>query len=195
MSFLVGACATLKKEECLTADWYQIGYEDGAKGYPLSRIGKHRKACAKHGVAPDMAVYEQGRHRGLVEFCTPDGGYRAGLSGRDVGNVCTGELNEPFMAGYNTGRDIYLLEREVRKEEREQEDRLREITRIENEIKAREAGMGKACEASESCRKAIETIRALDRQLAGLRQDVRSATLKIRSRKRTLEDMKANVRY
>ena len=59
ISFSFFSCATLNKDECLTADWYQIGYEDGAKGYPLSRIGKHRKACAKHGVTPDMPPYEQ----------------------------------------------------------------------------------------------------------------------------------------
>jgi hypothetical protein len=43
-------CATLGKEECLNADWFTIGFEDGARGYPASRIGDHREACAKHGV-------------------------------------------------------------------------------------------------------------------------------------------------
>lgn len=195
ISFSLFSCATLEKDECLTADWYQIGYEDGANGYPLSRIGKHRKACARHGVAPDMPTYEDGHDRGLVEFCTPVNGYRAGLNGRAAGNVCAGDLHEPFMTGYNTGRDIYLLKREVRKEERDQEDRRREITRVETELKQKEADMGKACATSSSCRKAMDAIRRLDRQLDDLRQDIRSAEFKIRSRKRTLGDMKANARY
>lgn len=44
------SCATLKKEECLTVNWYNIGYEDGTKGYKTSRIKKHRESCSKYGV-------------------------------------------------------------------------------------------------------------------------------------------------
>ena len=47
----LSGCATMSGDECLTSDWNAIGYEDGARGYTADRIGKHRKACAKHGVS------------------------------------------------------------------------------------------------------------------------------------------------
>lgn len=42
---LLAACATLDREECVHADWYAIGLED------------HRRACAKHYVAPNTERY------------------------------------------------------------------------------------------------------------------------------------------
>ena len=36
-------CATMGKDECLSADWRTIGFEDGAGGYPASRIGQYRQ--------------------------------------------------------------------------------------------------------------------------------------------------------
>ncbi|MCG8048122.1 MAG: DUF2799 domain-containing protein [Candidatus Thiodiazotropha endolucinida] len=30
--FSLASCATMDKDECRVADWYVIGYEDGAKG-------------------------------------------------------------------------------------------------------------------------------------------------------------------
>ena len=43
---LLEGCATLSKNECLQAQWYDIGFTDGAGGHTLTRIGKPRKACA-----------------------------------------------------------------------------------------------------------------------------------------------------
>ena len=58
ITFLVlSACASISEEECLSADWYSLGVEDGSKGYPLSRIGNYRKDCAEVGVAPDAVLY------------------------------------------------------------------------------------------------------------------------------------------
>ncbi len=50
----VASCATMSESECLYADWYAIGLEDGAKGRHVSHVGKRRKACADAGVMPDM---------------------------------------------------------------------------------------------------------------------------------------------
>ncbi|MFI0460023.1 MAG: DUF2799 domain-containing protein [Candidatus Thiodiazotropha endolucinida] len=68
----------MDKDECRVADWYVIGYEDGAKGHSLSYLGNHRKACANHGIAPDSELYEQGRLAGQNEYCTPQNGFELG---------------------------------------------------------------------------------------------------------------------
>ncbi len=65
----------MNADECMTSDWSAIGYEDGAHGYTMDRMGKHRKACAKHGVTPDLTAYQNGRDRGLVEYCQPGRGF------------------------------------------------------------------------------------------------------------------------
>ena len=44
MSF--AACASMSEDECRTADWRTIGYEDGAAGASATALGHRREACA-----------------------------------------------------------------------------------------------------------------------------------------------------
>ena len=55
----MSGCASMSADECAVSDWNAIGYEDGAQGYTADRLGNHRKACAKHGVAPDLQAYQE----------------------------------------------------------------------------------------------------------------------------------------
>merc|ERR1711916_171837 len=66
---LLQGCASLSKEECLVADWQQIGFEDGSRGRDLLTLARHRKACAKAGITPDRAAYERGHRQGLLRYC------------------------------------------------------------------------------------------------------------------------------
>jgi len=112
---VLSGCATLGKDECLYADWRTIGYEDGAHGFPASRIGNHREACAKHGIAPDFERYEQGRLQGLREYCTPQKGYSLGIAGKPYSNVCPNNLEPTFLEGYSQGKIIYGAQSEVKR--------------------------------------------------------------------------------
>jgi hypothetical protein len=51
-ALLMSGCVSMGKSECLHGGWQIIGYEDCARGYPGSRIGLHRKACAQRGRNP-----------------------------------------------------------------------------------------------------------------------------------------------
>lgn len=104
----------MNQSECLTADWQAIGYEDGAQGQPLSFVGKHRKACAKHGVTPELAQYDTGRRAGLLEFCTARNGFSRGRSGKPLRDVCPANLTTDFERAYQQGRHIYLAAASVR---------------------------------------------------------------------------------
>ena len=110
---LVSGCATLNKSECREADWQTIGLEDGAKGHPLTYISNHRKACAEHGVKPDLDQYRVGHQAGLNRFCTPDNGFKQGRAGRGYNNVCPAESEGQFLAGYDTGRELHELKSEI----------------------------------------------------------------------------------
>jgi len=90
-----------------------IGIEDGAKGHPVSYIGNHRKACAEFGVQPDLARYQLGHQTGLTQFCTARNGFNQGRAGRKYNEVCPAGLREQFVRGYNTGRELELLNSEI----------------------------------------------------------------------------------
>jgi hypothetical protein len=116
---ILSGCASLSAEECLAADWYTIGVEDGSRGQSVSRIGAHRKACAEVGVQPDMARYDAGRAFGLQSFCTRERGYAEGENGRSYSGVCPPHLEPVFMQGYLAGQDRYRIKQDIRRLERE----------------------------------------------------------------------------
>jgi len=110
---LVAGCASMNKNECLSANWYAIGLEDGSRGQPLERLGTHRRACAEHAVTPDAERYVAGRNEGLKTFCTYERGYSEGRAGHAYGSVCPAGLAAGFQSGYQRGRDLYDLNRQL----------------------------------------------------------------------------------
>jgi hypothetical protein len=109
----LSGCATLNENECRSMDWQTIGYEDGGRGHAAERIGQHRKACAKYGIAPDLSAYQRGRESGLREYCRPANGFRAGAAGRSYGGVCPGDLEADFLDAYESGHHLYELRARV----------------------------------------------------------------------------------
>ena len=110
---LVAGCATLDKDQCLRADWYAIGLEDGARGQPLERAGDHRRACAAHGVTPKIEPYLAGRNEGLKSYCTYEKGFSVGRSGQSYSGVCPTGMAGNFTAGFQRGKDMHDLRRRL----------------------------------------------------------------------------------
>lgn len=134
-AILLSACESISSEECLAADWYSLGVEDGAKGYSLSRLGAYRKDCAEVGVAPDAEMYSQGRMVGLESFCTYERGYAEGKRGAGNRAVCPpGPLEAEFMQGYNDGRYVYETNRKIRDLERRLADLREEMGQIRTDM-------------------------------------------------------------
>ncbi len=109
----LSGCASMSGDECLTSDWQMIGYEDGSRGYGAERLGEHRKACAKHGVTPDLTAYRTGRKEGLRDFCQPARGYNLGTRGGHYNGVCSAELEGDFLDAYRAGYHLYELQSAV----------------------------------------------------------------------------------
>lgn len=112
-SLLLAACAAMDKAECVNANWYAIGMEDGARGRTLDRLGERRRACAEHGVQPDAERYAAGRNEGLKSYCTYDQGFRAGRAGSAHAGVCPEPAARDFLAGYQHGRELYGLQKRL----------------------------------------------------------------------------------
>lgn len=114
-ALILGGCATLTPEECQYADWRAIGYEDGVEGQELTIISRHRQACAKVGVTPDIDAYREGRAEGIRIFCEPGNGYRLGREGYSYTGVCPNDLEGEFLAAHAEGMVIFHLESDVQR--------------------------------------------------------------------------------
>lgn len=138
---VVSGCATMSADECATADWRTIGYEDGAKGHEASAISRHRKACAKHGVTADFDAYEQGRREGLRQYCRPANGYKAGRKGATYGGVCPADMEGEFLAAYEDGyghfrleSDVQNIQRDIRRADQNLAQAREDLDRLEFEL-------------------------------------------------------------
>ncbi len=135
----LNGCATMSGDECVTSDWEGIGYEDGARGYTSDRLGQYRKACAKHGVTPDLAAYQSGREQGLVEYCQPGRGFNVGANGGRYNGVCSVELEPDFLDAYNAGYHLYSLQSNVNRANSSINAKENELERIRETMREKEA--------------------------------------------------------
>lgn len=109
----LSGCATgvMSEKECLAADWYSAGLEDGAKGLTEIAFDNRAAQCVGFGAPPpDGAAYLEGRRVALFRLCTDEGGYDYGRSGRIYRGVCRAEREGDFLGGYLSGRRIYGFE-------------------------------------------------------------------------------------
>ena len=108
----LGGCATLTADQCKVADWRALGVEDGALGYGESRFLEYADDCAKAGVTPDRTAWEAGRKDGLIQFCTPEGAYSAGVDGRPFKGRCTPETPDQ-LAALKKGQTYHAITDEI----------------------------------------------------------------------------------
>lgn len=110
---LVG-CASLSPEQCMRADWRQIGFSDGTTGTSAARINDHAKACAEVGVRPDLDAYLRGREQGMVSYCQPENGFSVGRSGNQPNaSDCPESMKPAFMDQYRRGYQVHVIEADL----------------------------------------------------------------------------------
>ena len=102
-------CATMSVDECATADWRALGFEDGSRGEAPAKAERRANACAKHGYAMDRNAYDGGRHSGLGLYCTEPTGYSLGEAGRTYDGVCADHNEGAFLDAYNRGFELYTF--------------------------------------------------------------------------------------
>ena len=142
LSFVgLSGCATMSADECTMSDWHTIGFEDGAMGYTADRLGDHRKACAKHGVAPDFEAYQAGREEGLRDYCQPSRGFNLGASGARYNGVCPAYLETDFVDAYNSGHQLYTLRSRVNSATYQINNKEHELDNIRDRVRSAEADL------------------------------------------------------
>lgn len=161
-ALFVTGCATMSEGECRHADWRGLGERDARQGRTAEYFADRAEACREHGLPADREAYRLGWRRGLDHFCTPDTGFRHGLSGEDYKRTCPLGAEAAFLAGYGLGRDIH--------EAREHLERLdREIVSLEDELARMEEQDGKEADRlRRQMRNLHSEIRAVERELGRL---------------------------
>ena len=130
--YLLSACATLTKQECMVGDWQAIGYNDGVAGYYSDRLASHAKACAKTSVTPDYRLWERGRQLGLKQYCTVTSAYNVGRRGRKLNNVCPIALASSLQVANQKGLDYYTLDNQLDKDKRLLKTAEEEFKKLKN---------------------------------------------------------------
>jgi hypothetical protein len=130
----LAACTGMSEQACLATDWRTVGFEDGTAGRPVGTISNHRQACARHGIAPDLATYRAGHAEGVDVYCRPTRGFDVGRRGQRYQGVCPVDLEIDFLTAYNAGRHLYELESAVRRIDNQIAANQRAQTGIRNEM-------------------------------------------------------------
>ena len=193
LAIIVGAvsvlsgCATLSEEECRAADWRTIGFEDGTMGKPIGQIGKHREACADHGVPVDLTAYKEGHEEGMVIFCQPASGFELGNRGGRFNDDCPVDLRADFYAAYEDGYRAFKLRREVRNSEQDIRRYQQSLEVIAEQIKMLEANLVSAEGDAGSREQWLGDLNNLQRQQAYIRGDIEDLQDKINHRTGEIE--------
>ncbi len=102
-SSLVG-CASMTPEQCQSANWHDVGYQDGKDGNDPSIVDDYATDCLEANVVVNKSQWQQGFKQGTEVYCSADNGYKVGSEGRTYYNVCH---DEQFLKNYQLGKKEY----------------------------------------------------------------------------------------
>jgi hypothetical protein len=196
LAALLAACASgMSKDECQVADWHAIGYEDGARGRPVSRVGEHRKSCAKHGMALDFEAYRYGWEDGLRHYCQPGNGYRQGRGGQGYAGVCPPELEAEFLDAYGQGRELHDMEARVRQTERTLRYKRKRLSQIETELRDHGLELVAAETATERRVILLDEMRKLENERGDVKAAIPALESKLSHQRQRLARLSAQSLY
>jgi hypothetical protein len=100
----------MSRNECLAANWEDVGIRDGAHGRPEEYLIQHSKACAKVAVVPDRGAWLHGREQGLDRFCVPYRMYQLGEYGAGFdAAICRNYDQDRLVNAYEQGLEVNRL--------------------------------------------------------------------------------------
>jgi len=90
--------------DCQKTDWYEVGYQNGLKGTPVSKFNHYAEECSGEDEKPNQDYYLAGRDRGLKVYCHPDRAFEAGKKGEPYLHVCPDNQHRRFLEHYEAGK-------------------------------------------------------------------------------------------
>ena len=125
---LLAGCASLTPSECATANWHDLGFDDGAHGR-TDRSAEHHQACSKVQVVVDVNAYRSARNQGLQQYCRLDNAINIGLSGHYYAGVCPGPRDAEFRQYQGAGAAVHSARNalaRLKQEQQKMEEELRD---------------------------------------------------------------------
>jgi len=177
MSALLAGCESLSPAECATADWRQLGVQDGSRGR-TDRAADYYESCAKAGIPVNIAVYRAGRNEGLQRYCQPANALNEGLAGNSYEGVCPAPMDQNF-------RNIHGIAW------REQDAR-KTLARLQREQDQMQAELRDTKTAEDRKRTLREQLSRSDRRIEEARYAVRDASYQL---DRLRSDMRQRGQY
>lgn len=123
-------CQTLNESQCQVSDWRLLGSTDGAAGRSQTHVARHQEACAKYGIAVDIAAWQTGWDEGIRRYCTPRNGLDVGMRGSSYANSCPGDVAVSFREAYDLGRAVWQARTERDRLEREIETAIEGLANV-----------------------------------------------------------------
>ncbi|MFT5706714.1 MAG: hypothetical protein ACI9ES_001001 [Oceanospirillaceae bacterium] len=111
---LLAGCATLNQAQCVSANWYDLGFDNALDGHKSSFVAEHTQACQEYAITPDFEAYKEGWLQAIETFCSPQSGWRYGMAGHYYRNTCSTLDDRPFLDAYRMGRKLYDKKVEIR---------------------------------------------------------------------------------
>ncbi len=194
----ISGCATMSKEECLTADWYMIGQGDAEQGSSRTMLDVRRKDCAKAGVTPSLRDYDAGYEKGLKRYCTASNGYTQGVSGANYQGICTGFRADDFLSGYNSGLELFAARDRVNRVRNDISSYQQNIYNIRSEVSNLESRLVAGDTTQQQRYDYLERIKSLQRDLGENENNLRGAERETGRLERDLDYMEhkhQNLRF
>jgi hypothetical protein len=192
-AILLSGCTSMNKSECLMADWYTIGFEDGNTGKAQSTVGEYRQDCAEHGVKPDLARYREGHQAGSVNFCTTRNGFEQGKRGFSYQGSCSADLEPQFLSGYTEGKHLYDLQSALQRARNAVEFKQQELSKLEKTIKHQTEKLVEDGIAKEERLKLLADLEVLKRDLVETAKELPPLELAVKQAEKALAQAESNT--
>lgn len=163
-ALILSGCSGMSKKDCINADWYNMGLQDGSAGFPVTQINNYVAMCSDHDVPVNRTDYQRGHEQGIVQFCQPSNGYQLGLSGRSLPNVCPANLAEAFAAEHERGYQEFQIQRDINNAQSAISQANAQVTQLEQQLLNATAQLYAAVNESEK-QSAQQRVDELNRSL------------------------------
>lgn len=171
MAMFLAGCESLSPAECATANWRQLGLQDGGRGEP-DRAAAYFESCSKVNIAVDVNTYRAGRAEGLQGYCRPANALSEGLAGRSYRGVCPPPLDQSFRSIYDIAWRAQDTSQAVLRLQREQDKMQAEVTNSKTADDRKATLRDLLTRSDRQIRDARNAQRDAETQLERMRQDM-----------------------
>ena len=191
----LNGCASLNEQECRTADWRLIGYEDGAAGKSPLRISDHREACADVGVTPDLDAYRQGYGEGLKLYCRPATAFSRGKQGSSYPGLCAREGDEDLRQAYRDGKRVRALSNSVSQAKQRLAEHEAELEQVRQTMASHQAEIITGGTGPARRKQILAELVTLAKEEERLPDEIEVLKRELRTRQRLLKKLESQLSY